>query len=483
MLDPRWRLLARFRLYCNACCIAAIAIGCVVLYARIFAIESLKSGPLQPQAIDINASLALICLGGSLWLLLPDPPRRIHRCLGLFFAALVASIGAAAVIKYVFGLETGFDQLLFRNGSSLIESYASARMPPATALTFLSLGLALLLLGGETGGKQRLFQILSLWGIFAGIMSVGGFINDATATYGVFSYSQVDMYMAVLLLLVSTAVLFARPTVGIAGELTGTFVGSGMARVLLPAVIVVPIFASWIRMQAHQAGLLGTGLGLTFNLAVNVLSLSFLVLLNARQLNKADKSLEHAKKAKEEFYNASLKDELTGLYNRRGFLLLAEEQLKLACSGRRQLLVVFADVDGLKGINDGYGHSEGDRALQKTAEVLLSIFRDTDLIARLGGDEFAILALDCGPAGLARINAHFEKMLRIVNKLDNAWKLSISVGAVHVDSEHQITIDELLSKADGLMYKRKREKQSSCGSPIQQEVASGVSSRWHNRVD
>lgn len=468
MRDPRWRLLARFRLYCNACCIASIAIGSLILCGWIFGMEPVNS-LLPPQGI--NASLALMCLGGSLWLLLPDPPRKIHRRLGLFFAAVVASIGAVALMERVLGPGAGF------------ASYASDRMPPATDITFLSLGLALLLLGGESGEKQRLIQVLSLWGVFAGIMSVGGFINDATATYGVFSYSQGDMYLAVLLLLVSTAVLFARPTLGIAGDLTGTFVGSAMARALLPAVIVVPIFASWIRMQAHRAGLLGTGLGLTFNLAVNVSSLSFLVLLSARQLNKADKSLEHVQKAKEEFYHASLKDELTGLYNRRGFLLLAEEQIKLACSGRRELLVVFADVDGLKGINDGHGHSEGDRALRKTAEVLLSIFRDTDLIARLGGDEFAILALDCCPAGLARINAHFEKMLRIVNKMDNAWKLSISVGALHVDSEHQITIDELLNKADGLMYEKKRERQRGFGPHIQQEAASGASSVWRNRVD
>jgi diguanylate cyclase (GGDEF)-like protein len=153
-----------------------------------------------------------------------------------------------------------------------------------------------------------------------------------------------------------------------------------------------------------------------------------------------------------------MKDELTGLYNRRGFLAFAEEQIKLACSGRRELFVIFADVDGLKAINDRYGHGEGDRALKKAAEVLLTVFRDTDLVARLGGDEFAILALDCSPAGLVRINAHFEKALRIINDLDNPWKLSISIGTVHVDSNHQLSITELLSRADKMMYSQKREK-------------------------
>jgi diguanylate cyclase (GGDEF)-like protein len=146
------------------------------------------------------------------------------------------------------------------------------------------------------------------------------------------------------------------------------------------------------------------------------------------------------------------------LYNRRGFLTFAEEQVKLACSGRRELLVVFADVDGLKAINDGHGHSEGDRALKKAAEVLLTVFRDTDVVARLGGDEFAVLALDCSPAGLVRIHAHLDKVLRAVNAQDCPWRLSISVGTVQVDSKHQLSINELLSKADTMMYEQKREK-------------------------
>jgi diguanylate cyclase (GGDEF)-like protein len=86
------------------------------------------------------------------------------------------------------------------------------------------------------------------------------------------------------------------------------------------------------------------------------------------------------------------------------------------------------------------------------------VFRDTDLVARLGGDEFAVLALDCSPAGLIRINAHFDKVLRAVNDRDSPWKLSISVGTVHVDSKHQLSIAELLSKADTMMYERKRER-------------------------
>jgi len=458
MLDPRWRRLARLRLYSNASCIVAIVIGCLVLCGWTFHIETLKSGLLNSGAIEVNTSLGLIFLGMSLWLLLPDPPRRAQRYWGLFFGALVAALGTLTVIEYVFGLNLHIDQLVFRQDASGIATLHPGRMPSSTAATFFALGLALLMVDEETRPRRRPAQVLTFWGVFAAVMSTSGYINGARATYRIFSFTPVAVYVALVLSMMSIAILFARPRVGIAGDLTGRFPGSAMARRFLPAVIVVPILAAWIRMRVQQAGFFGVQLGLSMNVAINVLTLSLLVWLNARQLNNAEESLEKIREAKNLLYDASLKDELTGLYNRRGFLTFAEEQIKLACSGRRELLVVFADVDGLKAINDGHGHSEGDRALKCAAEVLLGVFRDTDVVARLGGDEFAVLAVDCSLAGLVRINAHFDKMLRVVNDRDNKWKLSISVGTVHVDSKHQLSITELLAKADTMMYERKREK-------------------------
>ena len=458
MLDARWRRLARVRLYCNASCLAAIVVGCLVLCGWIFHIERLRWALLGTMSIEVNTALGLILLGTSLWLLLPDPPRRAYRYWGLFFAALAAFIGAMTVIEYIFGLDLRIDRLFFIQDIRAVATYSPERMSPITATTFLALGLALLLLDHEKRSGWRPSQLLSLWGAFAAIMSLSGYINGATATYRIFSYSQVAVHTALVLFTVSAAVFFARPRVGIAGDLTGRFSGSTTARRFLPTVIVVPFLAAWIRIRGQRAGLFGTELGLALNVTTNVVTLSFLVWLNARRLNKTEESLEEVREAKNILYDASVKDELTGLYNRRGFLALAEEQIKIACSGRRELLVVFADVDGLKAINDRYGHSEGDRALKKAAEVLLTVFRETDLVARLGGDEFAVLALDCSPAGLVRINAHFDKLLRAINDLENPWKLSISVGAVHVDSRHQLSIEELLGNADGMMYDRKRAK-------------------------
>lgn len=451
MLDPRWRRLAHVRLYCNASCVASAALGSLILMGWVSGATLLKSAFLGTGAIEPNTALGLILLGISLWLLLPDPPRRERRFWGLALAGAVTLLGALTLIERVLRLDLGIDRLLLGHAA------VSALMTPITATTVFVLGLAVLLLDWQT---QFAFasQLLSLWGGFAAVMSLSGYINGADAIYGLFSFTPIAVYISLLLFVMSVAVFFARPRVGIPGDLMGKFVGSTMARRLLPAVIVIPVVAAWLRMRLKQAGLYGMELGLAFNVTINVVSLSFLVWLYARKLNKADEFLEEAREAKDVLYDASLRDELTGLYNRRGFLTFAEEQLKLARSGRRELVVLFADVDGLKAINDGYGHSEGDRALKMAAQVLLTVFRDTDLISRLGGDEFAILALDCSPAGLVRIEAHLDKVLRASNNRSNPWKLAISLGAIHIDSEHPASIDEMLGNADKMMYERKRAK-------------------------
>lgn len=156
----------------------------------------------------------------------------------------------------------------------------------------------------------------------------------------------------------------------------------------------------------------------------------------------------------------SLADELTGLYNRRGFLFLAQQQLKIADRTKRGMLLLFADLDGMKQINDTLGHHEGDRALVETARILKESFRDADIIARMGGDEFAIIAME------ARKDSAEILIDRIREKLDShnakgdfRHKLSISVGVARYDPECPCSLDELLARADASMYDQKQAKQ------------------------
>jgi diguanylate cyclase (GGDEF)-like protein/PAS domain S-box-containing protein len=169
------------------------------------------------------------------------------------------------------------------------------------------------------------------------------------------------------------------------------------------------------------------------------------------------------RKQQEEALRAlSLIDELTGLYNRRGFLTLAQQQLKLARRGHRELLLLFVDMDDFKEINDTYGHREGDVALQRTTAILRQTFRDSDIIARLGGDEFVVLAADTSRGSDHLIIDRLRAALRERNEHEGyPYRLSFSVGMAHFDPESPPSIEDLLATADRMLYEQKRYKNES----------------------
>jgi diguanylate cyclase (GGDEF)-like protein len=159
-----------------------------------------------------------------------------------------------------------------------------------------------------------------------------------------------------------------------------------------------------------------------------------------------------------ELGNLALTDELTGLYNRRGFMALAERQLKLTRRSGRGLLLFMMDVDGLKQINDSFGHFEGDRALKRTTDVLKETFRDSDVVARLGGDEFAVLAVEADGHSEATIKTRLFECLKSISAEQSRYKISLSIGLARFDPSSRTTIGELMVKADQVMYEQKRHR-------------------------
>ena len=157
-----------------------------------------------------------------------------------------------------------------------------------------------------------------------------------------------------------------------------------------------------------------------------------------------------------EIRSLAVTDELTGLYNRRGFLASATHQLKLAHRHTENVLVLFCDVDNLKEINDSFGHREGDLALVRAADALEETFRDSDILARLGGDEFAVLASDATIPSRQAIVPRIEKSLEKGNAEDTRYKLSFSIGAARFDPQTPVSLGELMARADQDMYVHKK---------------------------
>jgi diguanylate cyclase (GGDEF)-like protein len=154
-----------------------------------------------------------------------------------------------------------------------------------------------------------------------------------------------------------------------------------------------------------------------------------------------------------ELRSLSLTDELTGLYNRRGFSTLAAQHLKLARRTGQSFLIVFADLDDLKHINDTYGHAEGDAVLIATANLLRKSFRESDIVARYGGDEFLILVTDASYENKAqiykRINRHVEEIN--AGSQVNCY-FSLSLGVVAYEPSQELNLEKLVAEADKALY-------------------------------
>ena len=170
--------------------------------------------------------------------------------------------------------------------------------------------------------------------------------------------------------------------------------------------------------------------------------------------------MEH-RRTEEALRTMSLRDELTGLYNRRGFTEIAQQQMLLATRVGKRILLLYADLDDFKAINDTFGHAEGDRALVAAAGILRIVFRKADLIARLGGDEFVGLALHNSDAVADLIRTRLDATLRVHNAQGLPYTLAMSVGFADASPDAGTTLEHLIAEADEALYRQKRGKREA----------------------
>jgi len=168
------------------------------------------------------------------------------------------------------------------------------------------------------------------------------------------------------------------------------------------------------------------------------------------------KNITTLKNMESSLYALSLSDELTGLLNRRGFMTLAKQPIKIARRMKKDVLLIFADMNELKRINDTYGHAQGDIALRDLAKLLKKTFRESDIIARIGGDEFAVLISDFhdGAKDICMKRLH-DNIAKFNRKAKGPYLLTISTGAVVCSHVKKCSVDQMLIDADMQMYKQK----------------------------
>lgn len=181
-----------------------------------------------------------------------------------------------------------------------------------------------------------------------------------------------------------------------------------------------------------------------------------------RDVTERKQALDQLSEHAERLRSLSLRDELTQLYNRRGFLEVAGQvRLQAARDGRRAALV-FIDLNGMKRVNDELGHEVGDELLCDAARIIVQSVGESDVVARLGGDEFVAFSLDFDAAALTALRRRLREHADAeVSKQQRRYRISMSVGAAYNEPGAEHSLEQLLESADAAMYESKRARQAA----------------------
>lgn len=454
-------------------------VGVGVLLGWAFGIASLKH--VVPGLVSMVPNTALCLLGAVVFQRARAPVPPTLYAAGQAIALLVAVVSGLTLLQYLSHQDFGIDQFLFLDDTRVMLAEYPGRMAPVTAICLLLSSFSLLL-----GRWTHVPCVLAVWVLLFGILAVTGYAFGVSSLYQVMGYTSVALHTAVALVLLSVAML---PII------LSRSAGGDVARRLLWMVPLLLLWLDWLVLQGEKAQWYDSRFGYAVSAVSAMAASTAVILLVAYKLHLADRQRQQAlvqlaelnsqleakvadrtqalaneqlaqeiaerKQAEERVHRLSLTDELTGLLNRRGFFLLAEQALKTARRVRNELTLIYIDLDGLKRTNDERGHQAGDTMIVETAQLLKASFRESDLVARLGGDEFAVLAVSGDtPASMLQ---RLQRALGRFNK-DGVLPdpLSFSVGSVGCRPQDELSLMELLAEADARMYLQKQEhKQAS----------------------
>ena len=275
----------------------AVLVGCLALAGWTFDIDVLKSVWPGLATMKVNTALGFILAGLSLWLLQIGPesrPRRVDTGLVARGCALcVVMLGGLTASQDILDMNFGIDQLLVRD-TAAHETSQPGRMSPITALNFVLVGSAFLLLNVETRRGYRPAQFLVLLPLFLSILGLIGYIYSVPALHRVNPYSSIAIHTAATFVLLCTAVLAAHPDRGMMAILISDHVGGRLARRLLPAAIVIPVLIGWLRLKGQDARLFDTEFGLSLLVSLYLFVFVALIWTTARSVDRADAVREQA---------------------------------------------------------------------------------------------------------------------------------------------------------------------------------------------
>ena len=412
-------------------------------------------GAIFPKGWELmRAESALLVLLNVLSLVFSEPrrPKAVKR-IGIVFAGFNALTATLILGEYFFHRSLGVTALLpFDSG--LVSANVN-RMAPQSATGFALLGYATLFIRSRRLAVARLIDAIIFFLCFWDLILTSGYAFNAMRMFGLSMTVLTSPQTLVSLCLLTLVVCIRRVDNSVLSVFLSRGIAGRIARGLAPVLLLLPFLREISRARLMQTHLLPDQYASAILASIGTALSFFLLLLLAWHVDRMEM----------EIHDLSLRDELTGLYNLRGFHLLAEQALRLARRSRTPFSVLFIDLDNLKKINDLHGHSAGSATLVETAALLQTTFRETDVIARIGGDEFAVAGQFSHPdIAFATDRLRDASALRNA-RTTNRSPLGFSIGHVTTASTQKDSLKSLLSQADEAMYEEKRRKKTAAPTP------------------
>jgi hypothetical protein len=264
--------------------------GSLVLLGWIFEVPTLKSIRSDWATMMANTAIGFILSGTSLLLSSPgNSGSTIYaQQVGRLTATIVALLGMLTLVQYPTGWNLGIDQLVFQDTARSVGVTHPGRMAPNTALNFLLLGSALILLDRKIRRGLRLAQSLTLMAMLISFLALLGYIYGVKSLQSITPYASVALHTVLTFLVLSAGILSARRETGLMVLLTSTTAGGIMARRLLPAAIITPPLFGWLRTIGQDIGLYDAPFGRALLVSSVVVVFSILICRSGALLNRVD---------------------------------------------------------------------------------------------------------------------------------------------------------------------------------------------------
>lgn len=451
-VDPK--LLHRLFYVDQFCLFAAAIIALVNVFPGIFLQELFPA-----RWLDMRDSCALMTMVAVTSLFLSEETHHKHwQWVGRIFGLLTIAIAAISLVIGVLGVTGSLVQVLNSNQIALKQGSLAF-----SAAAFLVAGIAIVLVSSDSSNDPALGSIADAITVLLSmlvLMLVSGSFFRLAKVPGASTTGLTSTPALWCLTLLTVVLILRRGERGFLSILWGYGTGSRIARLVAPFLFLFPLAREIMRARLQNSTLIPSQYAGAVLTSVGTIVGFVFLLFAARLINRMQEKIQ----------SMTLRDELTGVHNVRGFYLLAEQAFRYSRRTQEPFGVLFVDMDNLKTINDRLGHSAGSVSLVETAKLLQANFRDTDIIGRVGGDEFIV----AGQFHRHEMEIAMERLREAAARKNQAaehrFLISLSMGCAVTDDFAHETLRNLVRQADEEMYEEKHAKKQRQAAIATQSV-------------